>query len=230
MNVEAEARHSSAARRVPRLPISSRMHRAARGAAPLLRRRAVEAFIDARQVVDDALKLDFRAIHQVTAFRAVPLEGIDGAQRPGALDHRAQAVGLGTLGRVANMGGQEEDVALVQVDAFELAAVCHQQVCIAFELVKVFLERIVVEVRPLIGSADHGHDQVRVFPDLLVSDRRLEQVLVLGNPLGEIDGFQDGVSMEIEGAQIAMAALRFRMVLSTLCAVMTEVRALPASG
>jgi hypothetical protein len=37
---------------------------------------AIELFKHRRQILDDTLQLDFRAINQLMAVRAVPLEGV----------------------------------------------------------------------------------------------------------------------------------------------------------
>ena len=43
-------------------------------------------------------------------------------------------------------------------------------------------------VGALVGTADDGDHHVRILPDLLVADRRLEQMLVLVDPFGETEG------------------------------------------
>src|SRR5690606_4251458 len=45
-------------------------------------------------------------------------------------------------------------------------------------------------VGALVGAADDGHHHVGVLPHLLVADGWLEQMLVLLDPPGEIEGFQ----------------------------------------
>jgi len=49
-----------------------------------------------------------------------------------------------------------------------------------------------MKISALIGPAHHGDDQVGVAPYLLVAHRRLEQMLVVFDPLGKIDGFEHG--------------------------------------
>jgi hypothetical protein len=44
-----------------------------------------------------------------------------------------------------------------------------------------------VEIGALVRGADHGDDEVGVLPDLLVADRRLEQVRVLVDPAPEVE-------------------------------------------
>ncbi len=47
------------------------------------RRIAVEALEQGRQVAHDAPERDFRTVHQVVAFKAVPFKGIQGASGRG---------------------------------------------------------------------------------------------------------------------------------------------------
>ena len=89
---------------------------------------------------------------------------------------------------MAHMGRQEEDIALAQVHALELAAVGDQQRGIALELVEVLLVRVVMEVGALVGAAHHGADQVGVLPDLLVAHGRLQARTVGIEPLLEVQG------------------------------------------
>jgi hypothetical protein len=131
-------------------------------------------------------------MHAGRALRAVPLEAVDRALRPRALDHEAQAPGLRALRRVPHGRRQQEDVAFRQVDARVLPAVQQEQVRVAPELPEELLVRIVVEVGALVRPADHRDDEVGVLPDLLVADRGLEEVGVLLDPALEVEGQRIG--------------------------------------
>jgi hypothetical protein len=90
---------------------------------------------------------------------------------------------------VLDVRGQQEDVALPDLDVRRRLALLlhHPQHHVALELVEELLDRVVVEVGPLVGTADHGDHEIGVLPDLHVADRRLQQVLVLVDPGGEVE-------------------------------------------
>jgi hypothetical protein len=48
---------------------------------------------------------------------------------------------------------------------------------------KIFLVGIIMKIGPLIGTPDYRADQIRVRPDLLISDWRLQLVLMVLQPL-----------------------------------------------
>jgi hypothetical protein len=53
---------------------------------------------------------------------------------------------------------------------------------IAFELVEVFLIRIVMKIGALIGAAYHGANQIRVGPNLLITHGWFELVGMVSQP------------------------------------------------
>ena len=108
--------------------------------------------------------------------------------RAGPLDHQADRAGHGPLRRVADVGGQEEDLALADGDVSGAAVLPHPQDHVAAQLVEELVAGVVVEVGALVGPADDGHDEVTVVPDLGVADRRLQLLAVLVDPAGEVDG------------------------------------------
>jgi hypothetical protein len=68
----------------------------------------------------------------------------------------------------------------------------HVQVHVAFDLVEELLVRVDVKVGALVGAADHHDDEVRSGgKHLLVAHRRLEQVLVFGEPAREAHRARD---------------------------------------
>ena len=76
------------------------------------------------------------------------------------------------------MGGQQKNVALVQVNALKLAPVHDEHMRAALKLVKVFFIRVVMKIRALVRPADHGDDEIGIAPDFLVAYRGLQQVPV----------------------------------------------------
>ena len=88
---------------------------------------------------------------------------------------------------MTHMGRQQEHRAFTQVDTARRAVVDDLEPGVALELPKEFLVRIVVIIRAPVRPAHHRDDEVGIFPNLLVAYGRLQQMLVLGEPLGEID-------------------------------------------
>jgi hypothetical protein len=89
---------------------------------------------------------------------------------------------------VPDVGRQEEDVTLADGDVARPAVLPHPQDHVAAQLVEELVAGVVVEVGPLVRAADHGHDEIALVPDLRVADRRLQQLAVLLDPTGEVDG------------------------------------------
>ena len=134
--------------------------------------------------------LHLDAVHQRAALEAVPFEGIE---RIGVvalrLDHEADRA-RGPLRRVPHMRRQQEHLALLDRHVVEIAVVADLEHHVALELVEELLHRVVMIVAALVRPADHLHGHVAVLEHLLVADRRLEQVLVLGDPFLEVEGLQ----------------------------------------
>lgn len=63
---------------------------------------------------------------------------------------------------------------------------------VAFDLVEKFRAFIVVIVGAPVRAAHHHADEIFIFPDHLVANRRLQQRAVIFDPLGEVDGRQHG--------------------------------------
>jgi hypothetical protein len=49
-----------------------------------------------------------------------------------------------------------------------------------------------MEICALIGSSHHSNDQVSIAPYLLIAHWRFEQMSIVFDPLGEINGFEHG--------------------------------------
>src|SRR5579862_3674733 len=148
---------------------------------------AVEGLEERRQIAHDAGQLNFDAMHAVATAEAVPLESVPLAFRPLRLDHQAHRAGYRPLGRMPDMRRQQEDIALADRHVVMPAAVDDLQDHVAFELIEEFLRRIVMEVRPLVGSADDRHHQPGIGPDLLVPDGRPQQMAMRLDPGPEVE-------------------------------------------
>ena len=87
------------------------------------------------------------------------------------------------------MRRQQEHVAGVdgEVTGWRPRSVEHAQDHGSLQLVKELGQRVVMEVGAVVPAADDGDDQVRIQPDLLVGDRRLEFRSVLCDPLFEVE-------------------------------------------
>jgi hypothetical protein len=121
-------------------------------------------------------------MNETAALKAVPLEGILSAFGALGLNNEADATGYRPLRRVSDMLGQEEDVAFANNDVVELTIIEYLQNHIPFKLVEELFYRVVMKVSTLIWTADNESHHVSVLPDLLVSDRRLQQVAIFIDP------------------------------------------------
>src|SRR5499426_1615781 len=169
----------------------SRVHRAA-SLAGAQRRVRVELLEERRQVGHDRPELDLDPVQAAVAFLAIPLEPVLDPLGPLTFDHEAQAARLRPLRRVADVRRQQEHRAFLEGNFLALAVLDDPEEGIAPELPEELLVRIVVVVGPLVRTADDGHDEVGVLPDLLVADWRLEEVLVFLQPLREVERREHG--------------------------------------
>lgn len=128
----------------------------------------------------------------MAAVVAIPFEGVEMALRPLGLDHQAVGARLRPLGRMAGVGRQQQHVALADRHVPDPAVLDDAQGHVALDLVEELLQRVVVEVRALVRPGDDGDDEVGVLPDLGVADRRPEHLVMVGDPLHEIEGGESG--------------------------------------
>src|SRR5271166_945800 len=153
------------------------------GPAPLAFARrlvAVEGLVERRQILHQMLDLHFDAMNECAAFETIPLERIE-LSGPSRLHHQADRA-LRPLRRMAHMRRQQKYIALKDRHVIELPVIDHLEHHVAFELVKELLNRIVMVIGALVRAADDLHGHLAVLEDLLVADRRLEQMLVLADP------------------------------------------------
>src|SRR6185437_12293479 len=151
---------------------------------------AIECAVQWRQIVDDAFEIELDAVHQFLAIEAVPLEGIEQAFGTPRLHDEPDRSFLRPLRRMADMRRQQEDFALPDRHVVVLAVVDDLEHHVAAQLVEELLDRVVVEIGSLVGAADHGNHQRGVPPDLLIADRRLQQMLVFVDPFRETEGLK----------------------------------------
>src|SRR5271165_5237006 len=155
-----------------------RVDRAARGALAEFF-AAVELVEEGRKVAHEALELHLRAMHEMVAVRAIPLECVHGAIRPRHLNHQSNGVCL-ALRRMAHVLRQKKHLALPDGNVSRwLARFFHDaQKDVALELIEKFLRRVVMEVASLVRSADNCDHELAIFPNLGIADGRLEFVAV----------------------------------------------------
>src|SRR6266851_2394214 len=157
--------------------------------APALVR--IELFKQRRQVFDDAFQLHFRAIDQLMAVRAIPLEGVQRAFWARHFDDDANGIRW-PLRRMSKVLGQKEYFALFDWHfQRRLARSLHEAECnVSLQLVEELLGGIVVIVAPLVGPTHHGDHHLGVFPNLRISDGRLELLFVFFYPAPKVESFQ----------------------------------------
>ena len=131
------------------------------------------------------------------------------AGRPPVLDDEPDAVRR-PLRRMAHVRRQQEHVAGANRHVARTPVLHDAQHHVARELVEELLERIVVIVGALVGSADERDDEVGVLPDLRVANRRLQQVAMLVDPPGEVERCAHHCDLPRLGAH-ATALISMRM-------------------
>jgi len=100
---------------------------------------------------------------------------------------------------MAHVGGQQEDVAFLEVDAFGLAVDPQREPGVAADLVERIPRAGRRDSRCGVGAADDSDDEVGVLPDLLVADGGLEQVGVVLDPALEVQGRAVGGHVDLRG-------------------------------
>src|SRR5210317_2487868 len=78
---------------------------------------------------------------------------------------------------------QEEHITFTNDDVVELTLIEDLQDHIALKLVEELFDRVVVVIRALVRTADNKGHHVGIFPDLLVTHRRLQEMPVLLYPV-----------------------------------------------
>src|SRR5258708_6176057 len=166
------------------------MYRAAMlGFAPALGR--IELIKQRRQICDDTCQLRFRAINQLVAVRAIPLEGVQRAFWARHFDDDPDRLRW-PLRRMPKVLGQKKYFALFDWHfQWRLARRLHEPECdVSLQLVEEFFRGIVVIVAALVGPTHHGDHHLAVFPNLRISDGRLELLFVFFYPALKVESFQ----------------------------------------
>src|SRR5216684_6763465 len=166
------------------------MHRAAMLAfAPALVR--IELFKQRWQIFDDAFQLHFRAIDQLMAVRAIPLEGVQRAFRARHFDDDSDRIRW-PLRRMPEVFGQKKYFTLLDWHfQRRLARSLHEAECnVPLQLIEELLGGIVMIVAPLVGPAYNGDHHFAVLPHLRISDGRFELLFVLFYPALKVESFQ----------------------------------------
>jgi hypothetical protein len=127
-----------------------------------------------RQVGDDALQKNFRAMNQVMAFAAVPFEGVFGAFGTWNFDDQADRAGGKTLRRMARVFRKQKDFSLFDgdFDGRFSGLLHHADENVALQLVEKFLGGIVVIIHALVWPADYRDDDIAVVPHLGIAHGR----------------------------------------------------------
>src|ERR1700723_3291215 len=120
---------------------------------------------------------------------AIPFKPIPCALRAWHLHYHSDAALLQLLGRMPHVLGQQKDLALSDRNLERrLAGSLHDaKKNVALQLVEKFFGWIVVIIAPLVGTSDHGHHHLAIFPHLRISHRRFELFFVFFNPSLKID-------------------------------------------
>ena len=86
------------------------------------------------------------------------------------------------------MGRQQEHFARPDRHIVDAALFRHLEDHVALQLVEELLDRVVVEVHPLVRAAHHHDRHARFLEHQLVADRRFQQVPVPVDPAAEVEG------------------------------------------
>src|SRR5580700_2659622 len=151
----------------------------------------VELLKQRRQVAHDAFQFHFRAMHELMTVLAIPLETIQSTLWTRHLNHHANS-SCSTLRGMPHVFRKQKDFTFLdwKFDG-RLARRFHQtKNDVAFQLVKELLGWIVVVISALVGTSDHSHHHLAVFPYLRVAHRRLELFLVVLYPALKIECLQ----------------------------------------
>src|SRR5262249_44191337 len=126
-----------------------------------------------------------------TALEAEPFEAVDIALAPGTFDDEADRARDRPLRRMTRVRPNQEYIAFPDRNIVDLSLLGYLENHVALELIEELLDRIVVEIDPLVRAADDHHRHVGLAVEQLpVADRRPEELLVLGDPALEVEGLE----------------------------------------
>src|SRR5581483_6069490 len=151
-----------------------------------LRLVGIELLKERRQIGDDAVQLYFDAMEERVAARTIPFEAVDHPRRTLPLDHEPDCPRR-SLRRMAQMRRQQEDRSLANRQIARRPFFENAEHHVALKLIEEFLERIVMKVGAVVGTAHHRDDEIALLPDLRVADRRPQQRPMRLDPLRYIE-------------------------------------------
>ena len=102
------------------------------------------------------------------------------------LNHQTTRFRLRALRRVAQMWRHQVHGAFPEFNAVALAAIHDVQKALPLNCQK-YSSSGSSKVGALVRATDDGHDEISAGPDLLVADRRLQQMRIAGEPGREVD-------------------------------------------
>src|SRR5262249_12960304 len=132
---------------------------------------AVELLKERRQVAHNASQFDLCAMQEIVTILAVPLETVRFVLRPWHLDHHTHGSRLQSLWRMSHVLGQQENFSFLDwhFDRRFSWSLDEPQKDVALQLVEELLGRIIVIIPPVVGTANHGHHHLSIFPHLRVA-------------------------------------------------------------
>ena len=89
--------------------------------------------------------------------------------------------------RVRNIRRNEKCFPLAHEMIHDPIAFADAHFDVALELVEIFFGIDQMKIVPCVWSGDHHHEKITAIVEITVADRRLEQMPVLFDPVGEID-------------------------------------------
>src|SRR3954469_2360757 len=142
---------------------------------------------DRRKLLHDVGEVEGFPVQLVLALVADPEERVLLVGQATALEDQADGV-RGPLRRMGCVRREEEDLAFADGDVVGLAMLDDSQNDVALDLKEEFLALVDVIIGAGIGATDHRHHEVAVsFPDLRITDGRLQQVAVLVDPFTKVE-------------------------------------------
>src|SRR3954463_1975609 len=142
---------------------------------------------DRRKLLHDVGEVKGFPVQLVLAAVADPEERVLLVGQATALEDQADGVRR-SLRRMGRVRREEEDLTFADGDVVGFAVFDDSQYYIALYLVKEFFTLVDVIVGARVRAADHGDHEVAVaFPDLRITDGRLEQVAMLVDPFAKVE-------------------------------------------
>jgi hypothetical protein len=139
------------------------------------------------QVAHDVGDRDIDPVDECAAVKAEPLEAVPVLGPPSVLDDDSNRAILRPLRRVPQMYRQQEDFASADRHVVHAAGIVNFQDHVAAQLIEELLARVVVEIDPLVRSANDLHDHPGILENQFVADRRFQEMAVRVDPPCEVE-------------------------------------------